>query len=516
MLWKNRAGTFLSNPVSLQGWLDPKRFRNAGDTEMQSFACTFSLFLVLLSQVVVSGKILDREGKPLAKAKVVYTETSTGRTYSTTTDKKGEFAIVGVNDGYYQVVITSASGEQLFSGRRNVNRVNDEEAYRRLPSQEQNVLNIDLSAISPSGQRIDAEGNLGHGKLSKDQLEQVRKENAIATQINRLIPQLHSALDVHDWPQALDTLKQLISLDPNRWQFYQNLGMVQNNLYHYQEAAAAFEKAADLAQKLPPNAQDRTQALDAVPGILLSEGDAYNRLDKLDAALDAYKRAASASPNPAVAYFHSCNAQNNHGNFHAAIDLCNQAIQADGTHWEFFQALAAAQSNSGNSSDALKTYDHGVTVARKMVSAQPDSSIARNGLGQMLNSEGNLYAQSRKFDEAITAFTQAAEFTSYPALPYFNLCAALYNANRMPDAIAACDKAIAADPGMADPYFVKASALLGRGRVEHGTYTAPPETRDALNKYLALAPYGQHAADARAMLEKLDTPIQTTYTPRKK
>lgn len=473
------------------------------------------LLLIGLSGSVVSGRIMDREGKPLVKARVAYTETTTGRSYSAKTDKKGEFAIVGVNDGYYQVTITTASGEQVFSGRRNVNRVNDNEAYRRLPDDQQNVLNIDLSTFSASGEKIDAEGNGGSGKLGKKQLEAVRHENARAEDINRLIPQLHTDLDVCDWPQALTTLDKLVSLDPTRWQFYQNLGMVQTNLYHYQDAAAAFGKAAELAQNLPPNAQDRTQALDQLPGILLAEGDAYNHLDKMDAAISAYQRAASASRNPSEAYFHACSAQNNHGNFSSAVELCRKAIQADGTHWEIYQTLATVQQNAGQSADAQQTNLQGIAVARKLLANDQDSPRARNGLGQMLNAAGNFYAHAKKYDDAVAAFTESAAYSSYAAQPWFNLCATLYDANRLPDAVAACDKAIAADPGMSDPYFVKASALMGTGHVEHGVYHAPAVVRDLLNKYLGLAPAGEHAADARALIEKLDTPAEVTSAPNK-
>lgn len=473
------------------------------------------LLLIGFSGTVVSGRILDREGKPLARAKIVYADTNTGRTYSAKTDKKGEFAIVGVNDGYYQVTVTTAAGEQVFSGKRNVERVNDNQQYWKTSSEEQNTLNIDLSTFSASGQKIDAEGNGGSGKLSKSQLHAVRHENAKADEINRLIPELHTALDVRDWPQALTALNKLIALDPNRWQFYQNMGMVQNSLYHYQDAATAFEKAAALAQNLPPNAQDRGQAQDQLPGIFLAEGDAYSRQDKMDAAISAYQRAASASRNPSEAYFHACSAQNNHGNFDSAIEFCRKAVQADGTKWEIFQTLATVQHNSGKSADALQTELKGIAVARELLTKQPDSPRARDGLGQMLNAAGNFYVHAKKYNDAVAAFTESAAYSSYSALPWSNLCATLYDADRLPEAVAACDQAIAADPGMSDPYFVKASALMGTGHVERGIYQAPPAVRDLLNKYLGLAPAGEHAAEAHALIEKLDSPGEITSEPKK-
>ena len=164
--------------------------------------------------------------------------------------------------------------------------------------------------------------------------------------------------------------------------------------------------------------------------------------------------------------------------------------------------------------DALETDQQGIAAARSQLKKEPGSALARNGLGQMLNAAGNLYTHSRRYDEAIAAFKESAGASAYAALPLSNLCATLYDANRLREAVIACDKAIAADPDMSDPYFVKASALLGTGHVEHGAYYAPPATRDVLNKYLGLAPAGEHAAEARALLEKLDDPISTTATPR--
>jgi tetratricopeptide (TPR) repeat protein len=96
-----------------------------------------------------------------------------------------------------------------------------------------------------------------------------------------------------------------------------------------------------------------------------------------------------------------------------------------------------------------------------------------------------------------------AQATS-PAVSYFNNCAMSYNAGKMDEAVAACDKAIALDPRKADAYFIKASALYGNGKVgSGGKFEVPPGTVEALDKYLELAPDGPHAQDVHAMLDGL-------------
>ena len=485
---------------------------------MQIVRCTLiSLLLLLIPETVaVSGRILDREGKPLVKARVVYTNTSTGRQYSTKTDKKGEFTIAGLTDGYYQVVITDTGGKTVFSGKRNVHQLNEDQRWWHAPGEEQNVLNVDLSTAPPPGTDVGGDSNLGQGKLNKEQLDLVRKENANAVKINRLITELHTQLDGQDWPHATETLHQLIALDPNRWQFYQNLGTIQNDLSHYEDAAQTFARGVAVAEKALEHSPNPAQARTDIGGMLISEGDSYNRMDKLDQAISLYDQAAAMSPQPAQAYYRACNAQTNHGKAAAAIEACNHAIAADPNQWEFYQLLAGAQIMAEEKQAALRTYDKGIDVVRKGLEAKPDSPLGKNGLGQMLNAKGNLYSRMRKFDEAIAAFNEAATWSSYAALPYYNLCATYYNISRMDEAIAACDKAIADDKSMAEAYYIKAAALFGQGHLESGKYVTSPQTRQVLNQYLGLAPFGPHASAVRGMLDKLDAYLDNGSTRAKK
>ncbi len=471
-----------------------------------------SLLAVLLFGIpqggTVSGKILDREGKPLAGAQIKYTNiggysnwsneqhpshpgmtnSGTGKVYKANTNKKGEFLIIRVDIGVYQVEITDASGALLYTAKAYVGDNAD--------ATWSNVLNVDLSAPK-TGDMV------------------TRNLNTVASQMNRLITDLHAALDGQDWSRATELLQQLLALDPNRWEFYQNLGTIQMNTGKYPEAAQNFKKGVELAEKALAATPDSPQLKTEISGMMMSEGEALNRQDKLDDAMALYGEAAKLAPQPAMAYYHACSAQMNRGTAAAAIEWCNQAIASDPSRPEFYQLLGNAQNAAGKAGDAVQTYEKGAQVAQQELATHPESEHAKNTLGQMLNAEGNLYATQSKYEQAIAAFAESAKVSAYAALPYFNLCATYYNMNRLPEAVDACEHAIASDPTLAEAYYIKAAALFGKGTSQDGTYRAPPETREVLNKYLELAPFGEHARLVREMLDKLDAPLETTHRPGK-
>jgi tetratricopeptide (TPR) repeat protein len=470
-----------------------------------------SLLAVLLFGIpqggTVSGKILDREGKPLVNAQVTYTNiaqytsdlasgvrhdgissSGTGKVYKSKTNKKGEFLILGVASGYYQVEVTDTTGFRIYRTKSAVADNGD--------STHSNVLNIDLSSPAP--------GDV----VTHD-------PNSLAAKMNPLVTEARTALEAHDWSTAADLLKQLIALEPNRWEFYQNMGTIQANREQYQDAIASYQKAIELLSKALANTPDSAKLKTDVSGMMVSEGDALNRLNKLDDATALYQKAAELAPQPAMAYFHACNAQSNRGTPAAAIDLCNKAIAADPSHWEFYQVLAGAQNTSGKAQDSLATYQKGEQVARDELASKPDSAITKNGLGQMLSAEGNIYAQQNKYDQAIAAFTESAKASAYAALPYFNLCAVYYDAKRLEEAVTACDQAIASDPTMSEAYYLKAISLFGKGTLVARKYAPPEEARVALNKYLELSPFGEHAQLVREMIDKLNEYLDTPAKPAK-
>jgi tetratricopeptide (TPR) repeat protein len=454
----------------------------------------------------VTGKILDRERKPLVNAQITYTNigqfttsldagglqegtsnSGTGKVYKAKTNKKGEFLILGVAIGLYQVEVNDTTGFRVYRTKATVADNSDKA--------NPNVLNIDLSTRAP--------GDI----VTYD-------PNSLAGKMNPMVTQARTALEAHDWTTAADLLRQLIALDPNRWEFYQNMGTIQANREQYEEAIASYRKAVELLEKSLDGASNPVKVKTDLSGIMISEGDALNRLNKLDDATALYQRAAELAPQPGTAYFHACNAQSNRGTPAAAIDFCTKAIAADPSHWEFYQVMAGAQNSSGKAADAIATFDKGEQAAREELAARPDSPIVKNGLGQMLTAEGNIYAQQNKYDQAIAAFAESAKISSYAALPYFNLCAIYYDSKRLEEAVTACDQAVASDPTMSEAYYLKAVSLFGKGALVAGKYAPPEEARVALNKYLELSPFGEHAHLVREMIDKLNETMDTDTAPK--
>jgi tetratricopeptide (TPR) repeat protein len=177
--------------------------------------------------------------------------------------------------------------------------------------------------------------------------------------------------------------------------------------------------------------------------------------------------------------------------------------------------LGGALNTANKPQDALETYEKGIAAAQRTLEEKPDSPRVKVGLGQMLNSEGNLLVGLKKYEEAGSAFTQAADLAAYPAMPYFNLCATYYNLKREDAALAACERATASDPTLPDAYYIKAAILFGQGKAEHGKYVVPAGTVKSLNKYLEYAPYGQHAEAVRNMINKLSEELLDTPARKK-
>jgi tetratricopeptide (TPR) repeat protein len=184
-------------------------------------------------------------------------------------------------------------------------------------------------------------------------------------------------------------------------------------------------------------------------------------------------------------------------NWQAAVAPLQQLIADDPNNWQYHSAMGDVQFGLGAYDQAVDAYEKGIRLAQSdSNSKNPNDDAARKkaAIGKMLTQEGNAYLKLRKNKEAVDAYTKAASYDPNPATAYWNLCATQYNTGNVDGALAACDKAIAADPRKADAYFIKGSLLVGASTTDSsGKITAPPGAAEALKRYLELAPNGPHA-----------------------
>jgi tetratricopeptide (TPR) repeat protein len=351
--------------------------------------------------VPVQGKV-TQEGKPLESVEVVLTSILTGKVYKTKTNKAGTFEFVGIPRGDYSVDIVSGAGDKLFTQKTSITGEGGKLDF----------LTIDITK--------DAKGG-GAPKMTKEQEEKIRTENAKIGNINTLINQAQTSLNAQNWQEAEITLKQLVVMEPWRWEFFQALGNAQSNLQEYEDSAASYGKGIASAQGVvdgtgqkPPSgaAPDPVKAKAGIGQMLGSQGNvllkvASQQTDmklkeaKTKEAIEAFTKAAELDPNHATAYFNLCATQYNTGNMGAAEMACTKAIAADPNKADAYFIKGSAMFGNGKMDANNKwTVPDGATQAlNKYLELAPDGAHA-NDVKQMLEAVGakieTTYKQRKK------------------------------------------------------------------------------------------------------------------------
>jgi tetratricopeptide (TPR) repeat protein len=329
----------------------------------------------------VDGRVTNA-GKPVADAQVVFTNLNTGRTFKAKTDKNGSYEMVGLERTGYQIEVSSASGEKLYSAKESITG----ETSGHMGGEQE--LNIDIAQGSAKGQP----------KYTKEQIEAMKAQNAKAESENAVINQAMAALNAKNWEGAIPPLQQLTQMDPNRWQFFQALGNAQLNTGQFEPAIATYEKGIQVAQgfasgsvpKDPKNPDsDPVKAKTGMAQMLQNEGNAYLKLKKNPEAIAAFEKAASMDPNPGTAYFNICATQYNTGNMDGAEAACDKAIAADPNKADAYFIKGSAMFGKGKMDANNKwTVPPGTTEAlNKYLQLAPDGPHA-NDVKAMLESVG--------------------------------------------------------------------------------------------------------------------------------
>lgn len=218
------------------------------------------------------------------------------------------------------------------------------------------------------------------------------------------------------------------------------------------------------------------------------------------------------------------------GDFDAAVAQMTEASQIDPSRdliWaklgEYELASAGKQTDATEKTkrfgEAVDDYQKAIDLKQKALDAAPQKTPdATKVLAQYYNNMGQADSKAGKTDDAVKAYTQAAQLDPAGAAQYYyNLGAIMTNTNKVDEAIAAFDKAIAADPTKADAYYWKGVNLISKATTDKDGKVVPaPGTEEALNKYLELQPTGQYADGAKGLLQSLGGTVETSYGKQKK
>ena len=195
-------------------------------------------------------------------------------------------------------------------------------------------------------------------------------------------------------------------------------------------------------------------------------GVAYNGLDQLDAAFEAYKKAIYINPNFAEAHNNMGIILKDKENLEEAIEAYNKALSIKPDFAEAYYNLGDALQKQGKLEVAIKAY-------HKALIKKPDFAKAYNNMGIILKDQENL-------EEAIEAYNKALSIKPDFAEAYNNMGNALQEQGKLEEAMEAYAKSLTIKPDNADAYYNMGNALADQG--------IPEEAMQAYTKTLNLKP----------------------------
>jgi tetratricopeptide (TPR) repeat protein len=177
--------------------------------------------------------------------------------------------------------------------------------------------------------------------------------------------------------------------------------------------------------------------------------------------------------------------------------VASRAGDHDGAIAKFTAAAAAMPAcadcyyNIGVSYMQKKDEKQAEDAWKKALEMKPDYAEAATALA-------TLYNNQKRFDEAAAMGAKAAASgggAGGGADAIYNQGIILWNQGKIAEAKTKFEEALVADPNHADSHYQMGMALLNEGKL--------PDAVGAFEKYLSLAPSGQFAAQAKAMVAQL-------------
>ena len=327
---------------------------------------SFALAVVLATPLAhaqtgsIKGVCKDLDGTPVAGAEVEWYGTDTGRKYTLTTNKKGEYFSLGVLPGKYNVKLTK-DGKEMF----HINGV--------VVTSGETTTDIDLKkeqAAAAAGQGKTPE----QLKAEQEQREKISKENNTVKALNDKIVEANTASAAGDFEKAIASLNEAVAMDNTRDLIWFKLGDAyrqsapkqtdpDEKKKRYESAVTDYQKAIELRKGSEQAAKDpeNNKKLAAYYNNL---AEAYSKENKVDDSITAYNQAAQLAPDNAAQYY-----------FNEGAVLTN-AGKADEANVAFDKVIAA------DPSKALAYYWKGINLIGKATVGKDNKMVAPDGTAE--------------------------------------------------------------------------------------------------------------------------------------
>jgi tetratricopeptide (TPR) repeat protein len=272
----------------------------------------------------LKGKVADN-GVPIAGATVEFTDVSSGRKYTFTTDKRGEYSSIGMNPATYNVTVT-----------KDKNVLTTVAGFVIQARSSENVLELDIT-------RDKAKALAGMSEEEKKKREEIAAENKKIGSVNALLAQASDLQQQGNYDGAADTMRQAAEAAPNMglvWARYGDAELLAAKKSPDKAAAQekvklaveAFNKALAAPTSGPGSLKPEDLAI-----VLTNSAEASARAGMNKEALDTCERITTIpTANAGRCYFNVGAVFTNMGKVDDANTAFDKAIAADPTQAEAY------------------------------------------------------------------------------------------------------------------------------------------------------------------------------------
>ena len=241
-------------------------------------------------------------------------------------------------------------------------------------------------------------------------------------------------------PQAEQTFKWLIQLQPNNADAWNLLAVSIIQQGRIQEATGKFERAIEL------NPQEAI--------FYNNLGNAYTEQKQFEKAIIIYEKSIEIAPNYAEAYYNLGNALKELKQFEKAIIILKKAIDIKADY-------AFAYFKLGIIYKAQKEFEKAIKAYQKAIEIDPNYVDAYYNLG-------NIFNEQEELEKAIVSVQKCLEINPNYKDAYNNLGNIFNKQKQFQKAIKAYQKAIEIDPNYVDAHWNLSLVLLMLGDFKQG------------------------------------------------